>query len=261
MSGPVKPQFSRQRKQITTDATSLKTIVLCFNAFTAIFVIAIPRMGEMIALKIEILFHFGCIAKTGEWQVLWKNFMWQSNTLIAVSACGNSCTNSTSDLKCGKSFLISFRLNADYALGMPSGSQPRPLGIVVLSALQLFVAIYMLVISYQMAHGQVLGGASREVLGALASRAPYLALLAVLPAALSIGLYLMANWARVFALVLYCLSLLGCIFSWANLLIYAHSVEIPTIVFNVLLLRTAVYGWAVIYLLRPRVVHAFREAY
>jgi hypothetical protein len=165
-------------------------------------------------------------------------------------------------LNSGKIFLISFRLNADYASGMPSGSQPRPLGVVVLSALQLFIAVYMLVISYQMAHGQVLGGASREVLGALASRAPYLALLAVLPAALSIGLYLMANWARVFALVLYCLSLLGCIFSWATLLLYsAPDVKIPAIVFNVLLLRTAFYGWIVIYLLRPRLVRAFREAY
>jgi hypothetical protein len=165
-------------------------------------------------------------------------------------------------LNSGKIFLISFSLNADYALGMPSESQPRPLGVVVLSALQLFVAVYMLVISYQMANGQVLGGASREVLGSLASRAPYLALLAVLPAALSIGLYLMANWARIFALVLYCLSLLGCIFSWVNLLVYyAPDVKIPTVVFNGLLLRTALYGWVVIYLLRPRVVRAFREAY
>ena len=162
----------------------------------------------------------------------------------------------------GKIFLISLRLNADYALGMPSGSQPRPLGIVVLSALQLFVAVYMLVISYQMAQGQVLGGASREVLGALASRAPYLALLAVLPAALSIGLYLMANWARIFTLVLYCLSLLVCILAWANLLAFnSYDVKIPTTVFNVLLLRTAFYGGGVIYLLRPRVVRAFREAY
>jgi hypothetical protein len=165
-------------------------------------------------------------------------------------------------LNSGKTFLISFRLNADYASGMPSGSQPRPLGVVVLSAVQLFVAVYMLLISYQMAHGQVLGGASREVLGSLASRAPYLALLAVLPAALSIGLYLMANWARIFALVLCGLSLFGCIFSWFNLLVYsAHDVKIPAIVFNVLLLRTALYGWVVIYLLRPRLVRAFREAY
>jgi hypothetical protein len=120
----------------------------------------------------------------------------------------------------------------------------------------------MLVISYQMAQGQVLGGASREVLGALASRAPYLALLAVLPLALSVGLYLMANWARIFALVLYCLSFLICIFSWVNLLVYsAPDVKSPTIVFNVLLLRTACYGWIVIYLLRPKVVSAFREAY
>ena len=120
----------------------------------------------------------------------------------------------------------------------------------------------MLVISYQMAQGQVLGGASREVLGALASRAPYLALLAVLPAALSIGLYLMANWARIAALVLYCLSLLGCILAWANLLAFnSYDVKIPTTVFNVLLLRTAFYGGGVIYLLRPRVVRAFREAY
>lgn len=120
----------------------------------------------------------------------------------------------------------------------------------------------MLIISYQMAHGQVLGGASREVLGALASRAPYLALLAILPAALSISLYLMANWARIFVLVLYGLSLLSCIFSWAGLLVfYAPNVKIPAIVFNVLLLKTAFCGWAVIYLLRPRVVRAFREAY
>jgi hypothetical protein len=145
---------------------------------------------------------------------------------------------------------------------MPSGSQPPPLGVVVLSALQLFVAVYMLVISYQMAEGHVLGGASREVLGALASRAPYLALLAILPAALSVGLYLMANWARIFALVLYSLSLLGCIFSWFDLLVYdAPNGKIPTLVFNVLLLRTACYACVVIYLLRPRVVRAFREAY
>ncbi len=117
----------------------------------------------------------------------------------------------------------------------------------------------MLVISYQMAHGEVLGGASREALGSLANRASYLALLAVLPAAFSIGLYLMANWARVFALVVYCLSLLGCFFAWANLL--AFDVKIPKIVLNVLVLRTACYGWVVIYLLRPRIVRAFREAY
>jgi hypothetical protein len=153
-------------------------------------------------------------------------------------------------------------VNADYALSMPSGSQSPPLGVVVLSALQLFVAIYMLVISYQMAQGQLLGGASREVLGALGSRAPYLALLAILPAALSVGLYLMANWARILALVLYCLSLLVCIFSWINLLVLsAPNVKIPTIVCNALLVRTAFYACVVIYLLRPRVVRAFREAY
>jgi len=143
--------------------------------------------------------------------------------------------------------------------GMPSESQRPPLGVVILSALQLFVAVYMLLISYQMAHGEVLGRPSQEILRALASGAPYLALLAVLPAAFSIGLYMMANWARVFALVVYCLLLLGCIFGWANVL--AFDVKIPKGAFNWLLLRTALYGWVVIYLLRPKVVSAFRKAY
>jgi len=48
----------KQRKQITTDTISLKIIVLCFNAVTAIFAIAIPRMGEINSLKIESLFLF-----------------------------------------------------------------------------------------------------------------------------------------------------------------------------------------------------------
>src|SRR5215813_7444080 len=105
---------------------------------------------------------------------------------------------------------------------MQSG-QPRPLGVVVISAVQMLVAVFMLMISYQMAHGEALGITSREVLGALASRAPYLALLAILPAALSIGLYLMANWARIFVLVTCGVSLLVCIFDWAILsLAYAH---------------------------------------
>src|SRR5215469_5928722 len=103
-------------------------------------------------------------------------------------------------------------------------AEPRPLGIVVLSAIQLVVAAFMLVTSYQMAHGEVLHGVSLEVVGDLASRAPYLALLAILPAALSIGLYFMANWARIFALIIYGFSLLGCILGWANLLVaYLHD--------------------------------------
>jgi hypothetical protein len=54
----------KQRKQITADATSLKTIVLCFNAFTAIFVIAIPRMGEMMAfIEDRILLSFTEVGK------------------------------------------------------------------------------------------------------------------------------------------------------------------------------------------------------
>jgi hypothetical protein len=142
---------------------------------------------------------------------------------------------------------------------MPSESQARPLGVVILSAVQLFFAVYMLVYSYWMAHGEVLGRASREFLGALASRAPYLALLAILPAALSVGLYLLANWARILALLLYCFWLLECVLAWTSLL--ALDFRVPTAVFNVLLLRTAYYVWAVFYLFWPGVVRAFREAY
>ena len=145
---------------------------------------------------------------------------------------------------------------------MPSELQ-RPLpGVVLISALQLFVAVYMLLISFQMAQGHVSRGASREVLGTLASGAPYLAVLAILPAALSVGLYLMANWARALALILYGLWLFECVFSWFNLLLSdAHDVKNPTILFNALLVRTAFHGCIVIYLMRPKVVRAFHEAY
>jgi hypothetical protein len=147
-------------------------------------------------------------------------------------------------------------------LGMRSESHPPPPGVVLISAVQLFVAVYMLVISYQMAHRHVWGGASREVLGSLASGAPYLAVLAILPAALSVGLYLMANWARALALILYGLWLFECVFSWFNLLLLdAHDVKNPTILFNALLVRTAFHGGIVIYLMRPKVVRAFHEAY
>jgi hypothetical protein len=117
----------------------------------------------------------------------------------------------------------------------------------------------MLVISYQMAHGEVLGRPSQDTLIAFANRAPYVALLAILPAAFSIGLYMMANWARVFALLVYSVLLFGCIWDWVNLI--AFDARIPKVVFNGLLLRTVLYGWVVIYLLRPRIVRAFRKAY
>jgi len=142
---------------------------------------------------------------------------------------------------------------------MPSESQTPPLGLVTLSAGQLLIALYMLLLSYRMAHGEVLGRPSQETLLAFASSAPYLALLAVLPAAFSIGLYLMANWARVFALCVYTVLLFGCIWAWVNVL--AFGVRIPKVVFNWLLLRTVLYGWVIIYLLRPGVVRAFRKAY
>lgn len=126
----------------------------------------------------------------------------------------------------------------------------------------------MLVISYQMAHGQIVvsnqvfGGVSRGVVKDLASRAPYLAILAILPATVGIGLYLMANWARILALVLYCLSLLACMSGWLNLMVLqASNVKIPEAAFNSLLLQTAVYGCVVIYLFRPRVQRAFHDAY
>jgi hypothetical protein len=143
---------------------------------------------------------------------------------------------------------------------MQSG-QPRPLCVVVISALELLVAVSMLVISYQMAHGQFLAGASHAVLGEIASRAPYLAILAIVPAVLSVGLWLMTNWARILTIAIFGLWLAECSFGWAILAaLYTSGAKTPTVVFNWLLLRTA-YGWIVIYLLRPPVARAFREAY
>jgi hypothetical protein len=142
---------------------------------------------------------------------------------------------------------------------MPSEAQARPLGVVVLSVVQLFAAAFMLAVSYGMGHGQVSARVSRQVIGDLASRAPYLALLAILPVALSFGLFLMANWARILALFMYCISLLGCILVWTNLL--TLDARINTTFFNVLLVWTGFCGWAVIYLLRSSVARAFREAY
>lgn len=118
----------------------------------------------------------------------------------------------------------------------------------------------MLTVSYGMAQGEVYIRISRwEVVEDLASRAPYLALLALLPAALAVGLYLMANWARVVALILYCMLLFFCMFGWFNLI--TLNGKIPTALFNGLLLYTAASAWVLIYLLRPSIARAFREAY
>ena len=145
---------------------------------------------------------------------------------------------------------------------MPSASQVRPAGVVVLSALAMFIAIFMLFLAYQMAHGEDLGITSRELLGALASRAPYLALLAILPVALSIGLWLMANWARRLTLGVFGVALVRSVIAWVGLLVFsANGVRIPRFAFNFLFVETLVCALVVFYLLRPGVVRAFREAY
>src|SRR5215471_8435289 len=142
---------------------------------------------------------------------------------------------------------------------MPSASRVRPAGVVVLSALAMFIAIFMLFLAYQMAHGEDLGITSRELLGALASRAPYLALLAILPAALSIGLFLMANWARRLTLGFFGVALIRLFIAWWVLLVYYEkpdgrwpSFKIPTFIFNFLTVETLICGLVVFYLLRPK---------
>jgi hypothetical protein len=144
---------------------------------------------------------------------------------------------------------------------MQSGSN-RPLGVVVISVLELVVALYMLAISSAVAHGRVSGGAPGAAIPLLADRAPYLAMLAVIPTVLSIGLWLMQNWARIITLLISLLVLANAAYPLMLLAaFYKPESRIPLQVFYALMLRTALSASIAIYLFHPRVARAFHEAY
>jgi hypothetical protein len=141
----------------------------------------------------------------------------------------------------------------------------RPLGITIIAALDFLSALIMLSVSAAMAKGIELGlpqGIGIE----LARRAPFLALLAFLPAALGLGLWYLQNWARMITLAF---SVLG--FSSGAYRMITASVIVaflyrpglgnPAILFYILLFRMLVSAALTIYLLRSSVARAFQEAW
>jgi|SRR5579864_7794846 len=125
----------------------------------------------------------------------------------------------------------------------------------------------MLTVSAVMAKGIGLNVPQSQFIGIeLARRAPYLALLALLPAALGLGLWYLQNWARMITLGLMVLEVISGAYRMvtAGILaafLYRPGFTSPALLFFMVLLRLLLSGAIAIYLLRPRVAKAFQEAW
>lgn len=148
-----------------------------------------------------------------------------------------------------------------HIMSSKSSNTDRPLGVTLLAIFCFLSALVLLSFAAWMSRPDLVNQMLPSWLAnALKSRAPYVALLALLPGAIGFGLWYMQNWARMIAIGFAILGFLGGGYAMVN--IAALSPFAPRqarAAFFMLVLRMAINASVALYLMRPAVAKAFQE--
>jgi hypothetical protein len=148
---------------------------------------------------------------------------------------------------------------------MPHQSE-RPLGVALIAIVDMLAAVVLLAVAAMMAKGIGLAHLPPWALKGLAARAPFMALLALVPGALGLGLWNLQNWARMATVAFSVLEflVLGYRLAVSEVVIavlFRSATGYPALFLYMAILRLALIGVIAVYLLRPRVAEAFAEAW
>lgn len=149
------------------------------------------------------------------------------------------------------------------ATSSKSSNTDRPLGVTLLAILSFLSALILLSLAAWMSRPElVVQMLPSWLANALSSRAPYVALLALLPGAIGFGLWYMQNWARMIAIAFSILGVLAGGYAMVNIAAFsAFAPRQARTAFFMLVLRMAINASVALYLMRPAVAKAFQEAW